>query len=77
MKKAKDVLREANGGIIGLSESLKVYEGYDGTIPAADIWDDHTVQLPASEKIKLAEIMIARWEEYKAAVRAKEADRGK
>ncbi len=62
----------ANGGIIGLDEQMRLFEGYDGAInyPAPD-WlsetevDEISRYLTSSEAVELADIMIARWQAFR------------
>jgi len=53
---------DPNGSIVGLSESLRVYEGYDGPIDIMD-GDDQWKYEPLTqvEALELACIMIDRW----------------
>lgn len=48
----------ANNGIIGLSPTGEVSEGYDGSFPS----------LTNEEKLELANYMLARWEEFKLSI---------
>jgi hypothetical protein len=49
----------ANVGIIGLSPSLNVFEGYDGVLGDDRGWTPE-------EAVELADHMIARWRAFKA-----------
>ena len=48
----------ANRGIIGLSPTLELTEGYDGEIEAQEF--------SSEECIELADYMIKKWSEFKA-----------
>ena len=52
----------ANCGIIGISADGRLYGGYDQSLYDEDLTD--------KQKIELAEYVIARWEKYKATLRA-------
>lgn len=49
----------AHRGIIGLSDKLETYEGYDGEFP---LWR----ALNKEEKIDLSNMMLDRWNDYKS-----------
>lgn len=58
----------ANLGIIGLSPELDVYQGYDGYFDVhKNDWDDDEPVLTKTEKIELADYMIAEWQKFKEA----------
>ncbi len=57
----------ANCGIIGISPTLEVFEGYDGqfSLPSSESYDDYNNPVSTkSEKIELGEFMIKQWEKY-------------
>lgn len=60
---------DPNDGYVGLSDDLRVGDGYDSQIYDAgfeDIGiDPDREQWPAEDKVALAEIMIERWQRYK------------
>lgn len=74
---ADELIRRANGGIVGIDEGMLVYSGYDSAVDHADAtargrpeWihpDDHNEdnEIALEEKHKLADAMIARWARYK------------
>ena len=45
----------ANGGVIGLSPSLEIYEGYDGG------FDDYGNKLTLEHRKELAAYMVLQW----------------
>ena len=49
----------ANDLIVGISDELRISEGYDGCI------DGDEYPLTKEERIELADYMIARWTKYK------------
>jgi len=67
---AKEILAEANDGIVGINEKLEIHTGYDNYIlEASNTHEDLVFSdaiMTSKEKILLAETMIKRWEEYKA-----------
>lgn len=73
IKTHEELLEDAYLGIVGLSEDLEVYGGYDefyGEAAALNdktalMLDDDLKYMSANEKRKLADVMIARWTKYK------------
>lgn len=51
----------ANNGIIGISPSGEISEGYDGDID--------TENLTPEEKLELANYMLVKWESFKLSLR--------
>jgi phage major head subunit gpT-like protein len=51
----------ANGLIFGLTRDLLLTEGYDGFI-----FDDTDDPLTPAEKCEIADVMMKRWQSYKA-----------
>lgn len=70
-KTARDVMGEANCGIVGIDEALDVFGGYDEQLVAAatnrqDWWaEGEGTELPPAERIALADEMIRRWTAYR------------
>lgn len=59
-------VKPANLGIIGLSPSLKVYEGYDGMFHSRkEEYMDEDEYLTDDELVELADHMIKKWKELK------------
>jgi hypothetical protein len=57
----------ANCGIIGLSPSLELSNGYDGGFNwPPEEW--HTVKLTKEDMLELADYMIAHWRLFKAKI---------
>lgn len=57
----------ANCGIIGIAPDLQLSEGYDGPIN----WPPHELDsnpLTAEDMIELADMMIERWQKFRAAL---------
>lgn len=70
MTSAKRLIGEASGGYVGIDAELHVCSGYDQTEVSANLdhvcdgdWDYPNME--ASEKVKLADEMIARWTRYR------------
>ena len=63
-----------NCGIIGLSHDLEIFDGYDGS---ANIWESDQYGAPSVEDTpiedlhELADIMIDRWQRFKASLETK------
>jgi hypothetical protein len=62
---------DANCGIIGLDEELCVFGGYDDFFrcesdPPRDYQEWRSVDFSRHEAVELADIMIARWQAFKA-----------
>jgi len=57
----------ANQGILGLSPTGEVSQGYDGTFfqPGAEQWNDKPDLTPA-ECVELADHMIQQWKNFRA-----------
>ena len=55
-------------GIIGIDEKLTVFGGYDSIVfeRGNAFGFDDAPDLTASEQVELADMMIARWESFKA-----------
>lgn len=71
-----ELLCRAHGGIVGISEGLRVSSGYDETHieadPGADRpgWidaEDYNA-MPKAEKLALADLMLDRWSRYRQVV---------
>lgn len=65
---------EPNNGIVGLSPGLELYDGYDETLKASDPAehdDPFPQELSPAEEVELADIMIARWSQVRAAALVK------
>ena len=58
-------------GIIGISPDLEVFEGYDGYVdwPPLEGWADEGNKLTADDMCELADIMIDRWQRFRAALK--------
>ena len=57
-------------GIIGISPDLEVFEGYDGYVdwPPLEGWAEGN-KLTADDMCELADIMIDRWQRFRAALK--------
>lgn len=68
---ADEIIENSPFGIIGIDSELKIFGGYDTRYVEANAKRgneyDEFGQLPKSEKQKLANFMIARWQRYKEA----------
>ncbi len=64
----------ANCGIVGLAPDLKLYEGYDGSIivwysdGTPYEWDTGEGSFSKTDFIELADMMIERWNQFRAKV---------
>ena len=72
------IIELSHCGIVGISEELEIFGGYDEQHSEADAIPDAWIidykgdkELPPSEKIKLAEFMIGRWTRYKKTVESR------
>ncbi|MCW5648396.1 MAG: hypothetical protein KIS62_01485 [Ramlibacter sp.] len=61
---------EPCAGTIGIAPDLEVTHGYDGMLyRPADAWDDPTEKthaMTAAEQLELADLMIERWQKFRA-----------
>lgn len=59
----------ANCTIVGISEDLKITEGYDGGIHCVgDYGEDDTDGLTKQDQLELADLMIDRWNKFKLGI---------
>ena len=74
MNTLEQVIDRANGGIVGIDSDLNVFGGYDQQFEAAGVaapeeWQDYEL-MPAEERVRLANRMIALWTKYREVVSA-------
>jgi len=65
---AKQVLDDANNGIVGISDDIQISGGYDNiyTISYDEFFDnEEKPSMTTLERGKLADVMISRWELFK------------
>lgn len=57
---------DANRGIVGIDAALDTYGGYDERIEYEVTEPGGRADLTPAERVELADLMIARWQAYRA-----------